>query len=163
MIITDPSRLLTARKHIIKSAGHLEKGLDPTKRQETVQICVNILKHYEFDAIAFRGLSGALFAPTVAMLMDKSLLAVRKDEQSHSFRMVEGDHAAGRYVILDDFISSGETVRNIVEEIHNVMPWAQCIGILQYLWKTPSSDWRYSIDPVDHWVSKKTLNGWNLI
>jgi len=162
-MITDTARLLTAYKHDIRCAGHLERGLDPAKRRETVEIIAQILRHYEFDAIAFRGLSGALFAPTVAMLLDKSLLAVRKGEDCHSSRTVEGDYAALTYVILDDMVSSGETIRVIVEDIKKVMPWAECVGVLQYLWKTPSSDWRYSVDPVDHWVKKENLNGWSVL
>lgn len=81
----------------------------------------NLLKPHkkQFDAIAFRGLSGALIAPLVAVRMKKHFLAVRKpSEKNHSTMKVEGDFDAQRYIILDDFIDSGETIKEIITEIN---------------------------------------------
>lgn len=148
-MITDPTRLLQeGYEHDIQCAGHLERGLDPDLRRQTVEDVIRILRPLDFDAIAFRGLSGALIAPTVAMLMGKTLLAVRKpEEQRHSYRMVEGDYAARRYVIIDDMVSSGDTLRAIWSEINRVMPHAECIGHLPYMWVTCRSDHR-AVEPL---------------
>jgi len=91
------------------------------------------LTMHEFDAIAFRGLSGALLAPIVALQMGKTLIAVRKGESTHSSRDVEGDYGARRYVIIDDIVSSGDTVRAIIADIKTENPEAYCIGVYQYL------------------------------
>lgn len=157
-------RLLTGHTHDIKCAGHLEKGLHPEKRKETLWIITEILRQFEFDAIAFRGLSGALFAPTVALALNKTLLAVRKGEQNHSCRMVEGDYAALRYVMLDDMVSSGDTVRAMHKEIEREMPWAKCIGLLQYLWLTRDAVLFATehVRPIDTWI-KIGRDAWTVI
>ncbi len=68
------------------------------------------------------------------MEMDKTLLAVRKEEEHrHSVNIVEGDLNARRYVILDDLISMGTTVNAILDEVKAVAPNAGCIGVLRYL------------------------------
>ena len=116
----------------IDCAMHLENGLTPATRKDILDRLIHLLGYYQFDAIAFRGLSGALFAPAVAILMNKTLLAVRKGEKCHSGREVEGDYNARRYVIIDDFVSSGTTVREIIEKIKYSLPRALCIGVIEY-------------------------------
>jgi len=90
-----------------------------------------------FDAIAFRGNSGALIAPTLALALDKTMLMIRKNcpcgihSFSHSSHEVEGDYGAKTYIIADDIISSGTTAQAIVEEIKKVAPKAKCLGVLE--------------------------------
>lgn len=135
MPIMRPDRLLTeGYRPKIKCTSHLTIGLNPEQFAETLHDIVNVLRHHDFDAIAFRGLSGALFAPTVAMKMSRTLIAVRKKATIHSTRIVEGDYNARRYVILDDFVSSGDTVRHIVDEICDAIPDARCIGVCEYMY-----------------------------
>jgi adenine/guanine phosphoribosyltransferase-like PRPP-binding protein len=86
----------------------------------------------EFDAIACRGLSCLLIAPIVAMRLNKTLIIIRKGEKTHSTRVLEGDHGAKQYLILDDFIDSGDTVREIGKVIHAVNSTAKCIGFIAY-------------------------------
>ena len=97
------------------------------------------LKTMEFDAIAFRGMSGCLFAAVLAYELRKPMIMVRKrvkrgdggyTTDSHSSMFVEGDQSARTYIIVDDFIASGATVREIHKEIKEVMPEARCIGIM---------------------------------
>lgn len=161
-MITDPARLLTTRlTHLLKAknyqhnvicASHLQKGLDPELRVETIKNLVRVLKNYEFDAIAFQGISGALFAPVVALALDKTLLAVRKGTSDcHSSRMVEGDYNAKRYVIIDDLVATGTTVSRILEEIHKAIPNAECIGTLTYMWLTNTTTPESAVEPLTPW------------
>lgn len=86
----------------------------------------------EFDCIAFRGMSGTLVASPVTYLMDKYPLMVRKADGNHSSRVVEGPDNLSRYVIVDDFICSGNTIaviENMVKE-HNQQ--ANCVAICLY-------------------------------
>lgn len=108
------------------------------KLRETVRWASKQLRPYNFDAIAFRGLSGALIAPAIAMRLNKTLIAVRKPieisgnrDATHSPHLVEGDRAAKTYVIVDDLVSSGRTVLAIVRAIKEFAPHAVCAGILQ--------------------------------
>lgn len=71
----------------------------------------------KFDAIAFRGLSGALVAPSIAIMMNKHLLAVRKTgDTDHSKYRVEG-YMGCPYIIVDDLIESGETMETIIDAV----------------------------------------------
>lgn len=83
-----------------------------------------------FDSIAFRGMSGALLAPTLAIRLNKQLIMVRKKTETHSGLIVEGNLKSKKYIIVDDFIDSGLTVANILMEIKRVFPRASCQGIL---------------------------------
>lgn len=129
----------------INCAQHLSTALTPLKLRKAVAVSVKFLKTKNFDAIAFRGLSGALFAPILAMRLNKTLLAVRKGEDSHSSQMVEGDFGAKRYIIVDDFIAGGSTVYNIMKEIHSEVKHAECVGFFGYnrAWEDVTvSGWR---------------------
>lgn len=126
------------------AAFHLQRYIKPSDAKAIVKSCIRFLKTLEFDAVAFRGLSGALIAPTIAMEMGKELIAVRKHKGEHSSNMVEGDRNARTYVIVDDFIGSGNTVRVMLDEIEKYAPGAECIGVLQAYYinkKMTSDDW----------------------
>jgi hypothetical protein len=116
----------------IQCATHLSTALTPAKLRKAVASTIKFLKKKEFDAIAFRGLSGQLFAPIVALRLRKTLLAVRKGEDTHSTQMVEGDFGARNYIIIDDFITGGNTVNQIIKEIHTIKPTMKCVGYFGY-------------------------------
>lgn len=89
----------------------------------------------EFDAVAFSGMSGALVGPIVAMRTKTYPIFVRKSmkaEAHHSGRRVEGAFGTPlRYIIVDDFVSSGKTIRRIVQEVGKVSG-ATCVGAVLY-------------------------------
>lgn len=124
-------------KPMIESVSYLFRALDPGARKVMISSIINVLSEHEFDAVAFRGISGALVAPIIAYEMGKTVLAVRKltrkdNDHCHSHHKVEGDIAARRYVVIDDCISSGNTLREILAEIAKAAPLAECIGIVRY-------------------------------
>jgi len=86
-----------------------------------------------FDGIVFRGLSGSLVAPMVAAQMGKPFAVVRKEgEACHSKYEVEGWHGFKRYIIIDDLIASGGTVKTIQTEMLKLEGSPVCVGFL--LW-----------------------------
>jgi adenine/guanine phosphoribosyltransferase-like PRPP-binding protein len=101
-----------------------------------------LVKRYDFEAFAFCGMSGALVTPLLAYKTKKTLIMVRKpkvrdpehmdDTWDHSYLRVEGDKAAKRYLIVDDFVALGVTQKRIVEQISIFAPEARCIGSLLY-------------------------------
>jgi len=101
---------------------------------------VSLVKQYDFQAFAFSGMSGALVAPLLAYRTHKTMIMVRKpktkddegNSSDHSYLRVEGDAAAQRYIIVDDFTASGRTLRHIVKEISEFAPEARCLGCLFY-------------------------------
>ena len=124
----------TKHDHQVTCASHLRTALLPDVAKHTVaRVCKLVRqRNIQFDAIACRGLSGLLIAPIVAMRLKKTLLCVRKGEKTHSPQNVEGDAKAKTYVILDDFIDSGETVSAIVDGIKVFNAEARCIGYIAY-------------------------------
>lgn len=84
-----------------------------------------------FDAVAFKGMSGAILGPNIAMKFKKHMIMVRSPGSScHSKFPVEGYDKAKNYIIVDDFIESGDTVCQIILAIENFAPQAKCLGIL---------------------------------
>lgn len=79
------------------------------------------LRRKDFDSLAFSGSSGAAIAYPVGALLGCHLSHARKNDGNHHGRegSVEGwtrdhDSPAIRYVIVDDFISSGATMERII-------------------------------------------------
>jgi adenine/guanine phosphoribosyltransferase-like PRPP-binding protein len=84
----------------------------------TVEQTLRTLKVHkdDFDAIIVRGISGIVVGAPVALIMGKTLVVVRKeDESSHDQTgnvIGKGDlNATSRLLFLDDLISSGSTRR----------------------------------------------------
>jgi hypoxanthine phosphoribosyltransferase len=110
--------------------------LDSVKK--IIPQAAKLLKGMKFDAIAFRGMSGCLFAAPLSLRLRKPLLMVRKPcacpSSTHTKMKVEGDINAQTYIIVDDFIGTGRTVREIISTLQQ---WAEfddrslkCIGVL---------------------------------
>lgn len=112
-------------------ASHIDFAINTRWLQYSIDGAVEVLKHYEFDAIAFRGMSGALIAPSIALRLNKSMILVRKgDDTSHSGMQAEGDITARTYVIVDDFQSTGNTAKEIVKGVRRFASNAVFLGFL---------------------------------
>lgn len=112
-------------------SGHLDEFLHVSSLRQQAILAQQVLEDYEFDTIAFRGMSGALIAPILALNLQKELILVRKPaDDSHSWFKVEGNKDAQRYVIVDDFESSGKTKRTIIEAVRTFAPDANYLGFL---------------------------------
>lgn len=77
----------------------------------------SIKRKYPFDAIAFRGSSGAALAFPLSYLLKLPLIHVRKGESHYGSGTIEGTISSKRYIIIDDFIDRGTTVKKIISEI----------------------------------------------
>lgn len=97
-------------------------------------------KKNNFDVIAFTGSSGAALAYPLSYKLKIPLICIRKDKSSHFKEKIEGQFEFKNYIIVDDFISSGATIKKIMREIdyhcfcsiyHNSgIP--KCVGIYLY-------------------------------
>lgn len=88
-------------------------------KQVVNTLCAEIEEWDEdFDVIAFRGMSGAMVAPAVAMELGKQFMLVRKPGKSHSDYSIEGfPKKSFSYIIIDDLIDSGKTMDIIYDDI----------------------------------------------
>lgn len=100
---------------------------------------------HKFDAIAFTGMSGGLVAPALAAKLKKPLLMVRKGSLkglTHSTKRVEGITYAQTYLIIDDCIATGRTIKRIKRAITKFAPMAKPVGIYMYIqYKSGTPDW----------------------
>ena len=94
----------------------------------------------KFDTIAVRGVSGLLVGPALAAAMGKDIIVVRKSvgmDHCHSGKIAEGNLDTERYLIVDDIISSGNTVKAIrnavlLEQQRLDIKSGECAGVLCY-------------------------------
>lgn len=117
------------------TTGYLQSHmmLDPEDLAPRVEMSIKNLAGVEFDTIAFSGISGAIVAPMIALWMNKHLLLVRKkNDDTHSRLMVEGYYGVKKFIVVDDFVSSGTTLRRILEATHQASPVAEFVGVLSY-------------------------------
>jgi orotate phosphoribosyltransferase len=125
-----------------RHASYLDAAFRPDLLDEILSEAKKKLREIQFDAIAFCGMSGALFAPLLAHQMNKYLLLARKPEDSsHSRLPVEGYYAAKTYVIVDDFCASGDTLHFIHNAIQSQLPNAKCVGVYLYNWRKFHADY----------------------
>jgi len=124
---------------MIGCVGYMRHGHEPEALRKVVRKAGRVLRAMRnstpFDAIAFRGMSGASIAYPVSYLTGIPTVNVRKDGGSGSHGMaIEGPNKSiESYVILDDLIDSGETVKAIIRGLANRMiPAKQCKAIVLY-------------------------------
>lgn len=87
-------------------------------------------REHHFDAIAFRGSSGAALAFPLSYFLKVPLIHVRKGNSHYGSGSIEGTISSKKFVIIDDFIDSGATVRKIIREVKKEMdakPVAICL------------------------------------
>lgn len=119
----------------IQGASHTCRVLNHKERNKiTIKAVCDLRKiKDQFDSIVCCGISGLMVAPQVAELLDKHIIIVRKDhEKCYSEFTIEGV-APSRYIILDDLICSGDTVRYIKSTISNEYSKSICVGLYCYM------------------------------
>lgn len=92
----------------------------------------SLLERLEAEVVVVRGTSGVSVAFGVYMLTDVPFVVARKSgENSHGGQISnvgERSREFSSYIILDDFVCSGRTVRGILDDL----PDAECRGVLTY-------------------------------
>lgn len=101
---------------------YLHSVLDPYRLRKVMKTLYKVIKtkigEDNFDAFAYRGMSGAGVATALSVYFCKPLIMIRKKgTESHSQHLVEGARDAKRIVVIDDCISTGETLKEIVSSI----------------------------------------------
>jgi hypothetical protein len=87
---------------------------------ETVRKADDCLRRHKsrFDFLAVTGMSGVLVGSPLAIRLHRPLVVLRKEHDAcHSLSgdLINRREAFGRYLIIDDFISSGTTYRRLRE------------------------------------------------
>ena len=119
---------------IIQGAAHTSRVLNHKYRNSVIIKAICSLRKIEndFDSIACCGVSGLMVVPQIAEILNKNIIVVRKDEKRYSEFFIEGV-TPSRYVVVDDLICSGDTIKHIIGSISDDTPRAKCIGAYFYL------------------------------
>lgn len=112
---------------------------------DTVRAAIEAVRaEQNVEAIAMRGISGFFVGFPVVWACNLHPIIVRKltkedDEINHATVRVETrlwDEKPHNYVIIDDFVSSGNTVKQIYEEIKKLPYNLVCTKVLLYRRRT---------------------------
>ena len=120
---------------IIQGASHTSRVLNHKYRNRVIIDAYTKLSKVDFwyDAIACSGTSGMLVVPQIAELLKKNIIVVRKrNEQCYSDFEIEGP-STKQYIIIDDLICSGDTIKHIIRSIREETPRSKCMGIYTYM------------------------------
>ena len=119
---------------VIQGASHTSRVLSHKYRNKIIMETYSYLKKLdiEYDGIACCGASGMLVVPQIAELLKKNIILVRKELNGYSDFLVEGANSI-RYIILDDLVCSGGTVKYIIKTIKDETPISKCIGVYSYM------------------------------
>jgi adenine/guanine phosphoribosyltransferase-like PRPP-binding protein len=110
----------------------------PRTIEKTLAAARVLQVEHGYDTIAFCGMSGAAMAFVLGYELEMPLLCVRKIEDASHFhdmsksKVLEGNIDTKKYLIVDDFISSGRTVNYIMDSIQKSIPGAECVAMLMY-------------------------------
>lgn len=133
---------------ILTQSDYLRRVLDPNQLKIVIDAAAERLKPHidTFDSIAFMGMSGSALAWPLSYILGKKVICVRKPQiKSHSWDAVEGVGTTRNYIIVDDLIDTGTTIRNIVNAInqmaiqnhpgylHGPAYLPKCVGIYLFL------------------------------
>jgi len=87
----------------------------------------------KIEAVAFSGNSGAGIAYPLSFKTGIPLICVRKGERSHGYEVESANAKINSYIIVDDCVASGNTVKRILEDIkYWVDEKIKCVGIILY-------------------------------
>jgi adenine/guanine phosphoribosyltransferase-like PRPP-binding protein len=115
-------------------SSHIKQFINPKSLKKHIRNAVKALKEIDkvtpFDTIAFCGVSGCLIGPLLATSLKKEMIVVRKPrDDRHSSYEVEGNADVKNYIIVDDLISSGDTMSHVKSSIERELTkFAICLG-----------------------------------
>lgn len=106
----------------------------------TVAVIANALGNPvlgQVDCVVGIGLSGTMPLILVKEATGLSIMALRKEGASshlggEAHRPCVAPNLAARYVILDDFRATGDTVRGIISQLKRTRPKWTCAGVMFY-------------------------------
>ena len=158
--------------HYVPS-GYLKSSVHPGERRKVTRRVLKQVREAwntghlpDFDAMAVSGYSGALMVGPVAERLNKQIIVARKTTDDCHGGKVEGvlagedswgsgikvevpdrGHPLGfNYVIFDDFISMGNTVRRIHNDMEAHRAEATLVGIV--LWNASPEIYKFMIDKI---------------
>lgn len=122
----------------VRAPGHTAALFEhPAKFRQIVLFVARAMKQGKYDAIAGSGHSGLLLVGAVAARIGCRMIAVRKDDErpkgdSRSVNAALPRHGAVRYLFVDDFMCTGETLKRVELHVKSAFPNAVMAGAAFY-------------------------------
>lgn len=123
----------------LTACSHERALFHPATRKLIINDLLDFLtpKADEFEAIAISGYSSAMVSPTVADMLGKNLILIRKpSDDHHSGWQNEGIHGQ-RCIFIDDLIGEGNTVRRVKNGVEHI--GGKLVAVTLYQNRTQSS------------------------
>lgn len=168
------------RQGLSVSPGYASKYAAPIVRQYARIAAANIkrrMRETGADTIVVQGTSGVSVGFAALMSHGFPLVMVRKPEENSHGSPVEGprEHRVKRYIILDDFVDTGETVRRIAAKLNLLADNSgvvrpECVGVICYkrdawVWGDvcytlylTTADEEAGVNPVQVWACQRTAH-----
>lgn len=125
----------TADGKWMQGCEHTTVLLNHKKRNSFIkQATINLKNiHETFDTIACCGTSGLLVVSQIAESLNKNILIIRKKHESKYSPFLYEGVIPEKYIIIDDLICSGSTVKHILKTVRDESPNSICLGIYVFL------------------------------
>lgn len=123
---------------MLAHALYLNTCFNIPARNKTIEELVQYIQssNLKFDSLVVTGISGLVIGSILSYKINKNLCVVRKNRKTHSLLKVEsGRDIIDSYLIIDDIMDSGKTVRSIIKELRNaerISGLKRCIGGIFY-------------------------------
>lgn len=116
------------------SYHHIGKSQFKPTVKTTVTAIRRLKKVLGFEQIVCTGISGQSIAWPVGYVTDIPVAVVRrKDEKNHHGYSVENFDRSRKFIILDDFVSSGDTVKHVLKSLaEDRRDDPRCVGVYCY-------------------------------
>jgi adenine/guanine phosphoribosyltransferase-like PRPP-binding protein len=112
--------------------SYMGRVFDPAELSRIVTRCARKLKGIEFDSLVLRGTSGLVVGVPLSVKVKKPFGVVFK-EGGHTRKGFKGPIEPGKFIIVDDFIETGNTIDTILQDPYLTKRKASCVGILLYV------------------------------
>lgn len=127
------------RVHSHYSGSLFDRARLTERRDDLASELGVIMRQTDADCLFVTGKSGIAMAFTLLAEYSVPIITVRKpDERSHGV-VFEGptNFEPKRYLILDDFVSSGDTVERVLSQVHawcrqEIASKPKCVGVIEW-------------------------------
>ncbi len=121
------------------------------KKAPLVEVAKRVALAYEkltitkaVESIVVTGLSGSVIATALFINHDVPVIHIRRQEEmAHGYKIQGIKKPNVNYVIVDDLIASGNTMKHVLWNMQNKFPESICKAIILYRDKAPVDSFSY--------------------
>ncbi len=118
----------------MQGCEHTTSLLNVKIRNKVIFSAIDRLRNIDkqFDTIACCGTSGLLVVPQISEILKKNILVIRKKHEKRYSPFEYEGVVPKNYIIIDDLICSGQTVKHILNTISRECSRSNCIGVYTF-------------------------------